>query len=627
MLDKEEEITCRKSNLFLHLLEYKYSPIFPQLLTIKEDGKYLLELLTCFTLSITAICDALKSSIKNVISSMIDVLSDPETTSTSTSFTSSLIITYFSRIFPIIFDFFQWCTQHNDILIKDSRKDEIITSVNTSLRAKLKNESYSSPNDIIVFYHQQYKEKLTNMPIPLQPYSLLDIEQARKDIVRERIIVNKTSYSSQSSRKIASASSFSMVTSSSSSSIGSSLTDDTAWNAIREEIKKVLVYVFEIDNVEVFEYSSVDLHLRDKTSSHPSMLSFISRTSRSEKKSGEEPPRKPSQADLEWEEEEGDKEKDQKSTSSNGKKNGQVLLNPSDAEKNDSPAINHPYPHDYPPLPHLSLEVPNENNGLNDESLQQLQSVQQYNWDLIEAMNRHIESPARISQLPLPERLSRGISGSSTVSGQNSFDELLHQTFSFSSGTEFFPRFPHISASSSVYGDILELLHCHIVLAASRTIAAGDAFIILNDLYGGDGLLLCPNPAPRITVSSSMKSPSRQNGADLRHHHCDISIAITTTGVKVILKERYRLYASAELDHCTSRLSDVTPLMSFECVTTTLLLLSSEVYLSLSASRSPSKVPDALLSSYEKAVKLLNVLVTDPDRICHRAVTIEPYVS
>jgi hypothetical protein len=366
--------------------------------------------------------------------------------------------------------------------------------------------------------------------------------------------------------------------------------------------------------------------MRDKTSSHPSMLSFISRTSHSEKKTDEEIPRKASQADLEWAEEEGEQEKHQKSTSSNGRKNGQVLLNTSD-EKNHSPAVNHPYPHDFPPLPNLSLEVPNENNGLNDQSLQQLQSVQQYNWDLIEAMNRHIESPARISQLPLPERLSRGISGSSTISGQNSFDELLQHTFSFSSGTEFFHRFPHISATSSVYGDILELLHCHIVLAASRTIAAGDAFIILNDLYGGDGLLLCPNPAPRITVSSSMKSPSRQNGADLRHHHCDISIAITTTGIKVILKERYRLYASAELDHCTSKLSDVTPLMSFECITTTLLLLSSEVYLSLSPSRSPSKVPDALLSSYEKAVKLLNVLVTDPDRICHRAVTIEPYVS
>jgi hypothetical protein len=627
LLDKEEEITCRKSNLFFHLLEYKYSPIFPQLLTIKEDGKYLLELLTCFTLTITAICDALKSSIKNVISSMIDVLSDPEVISSSSqhpSSSSSLIIINFSRIFPIIFDFFQWCKQHNDILIKDSREDEIITSVNTSLRAKLKNESYSSPNDIIVFYHQQYKEKLTNMSIPLQPYSLSDIEQAKKDIVREKIIVNKTSYSSQSSKNIASSSSLSLVTSSTSSSKVSSPTDETAWNAIREEIKKVLVYVFEIDNVEVFEFSSVDLHLREKSSSHPSMLSLITATPRSEKKINENLPRKPSQADLEWEKEEDD-DKGKEKVFVNGKKNGHLSSNNTDEKKNDNLPTNLSYPHDYPPPRHLCIEDPKENNALNENSLQQLQSVQQYNWDLIEAMNRHIESPAR--NLPPPsERVSSRISGSSMSSGHSSLDELMQQSFSFSSGTEFFPRFPHISASSSVFGDILELLHCHIVLAASRTIAAGDAFIILNDLYGGDGLLLCPNPEPRKVLSSSAKSPSRLNGTDITHHPCDISVAITTTGIKVILKERYRLYASTELDHCTSSLSYVAPLMSFECITTTLLLLSSEVYLSSSSSRSPSKV-NGELSSYEKAVKLLNVLVTDPDRICHRAVTIEPYVS
>jgi hypothetical protein len=537
------------------------------MITIKDDGKVLLEFLTCYTLSITALCDSLKESIRNVISSVLNVLSDPELISSNTA-SSSLIISYFSHIFPIIYDYFSWCSIHSEMLVKDSRKDEIIMSVNASLRAWLRNEVYSSPNDILVFYHQKYKEKLRDMPVPLQPYSLQDVHQAKKDIIRDRVSINKALYSQSAS--------FLQNRPSSSSD---SEVNGLAWNAIREELKKILIFLFGIDNPQVFETSSIDLNCKSPSvMAEEEILEMLTITT-----------------EVVHSETSFLSEGETVMVSSQAQDNEKIIKG---TEVDDNKIVE---------------EEENDENG----TMLTLKSAQNYNWDLIDALNRHhhqaggqnnnnfnFTSPKSNSGKLEPIRKPSG----SSVLSDGSFDERTGSGFlsrSFHSRSQYNDG----RGGKSVYGDILEILHCHIVLAASRTISAGDAFIILNDLYGGEGLLLCPTIQPR---GSSKKND----------HASDISIMIAAGGIKIVLKERYRLFAGAQLESY-SRMSDVQPLMCFECTVTTLLLLSPELFLSTPPSSSRR---ERVVSNEEKAAVLLNVLVTNPDQLCRRTISIEPYL-
>eukprot|EP01040_Poterioochromonas_malhamensis_P011145 gene11145-12144_t len=574
--ERDEEITRRKANIFFHLLEYRSSPSFaltllsPQIVTVREDGKHLLELLTCYTLSISAACDALRQSIKNVISSLLDVLTDADnrypvsTSPDDPDHSSSIIIQYRRYIFPIIFDYLQWCRQHSESLMKDSRKDEIVSSVSASLRASLRSEQYNTPHDILLFYHQRYRDRLTNVQLPLQPYTLTDVEQAKKDIRREKILLNRTLHTPEVEVK---------------SAVSSE--QRSAWLAMREEVKKVVVFLFAIDSPDILDTSSVDLCCKTADVAPTTTPPRIQppRGSSEDKTDVASPPSFPA-LEEEVVEVEGDIEVV-----------GEVEL---EVVRDD-----------------LEYE---EYDSFQDSSIQSLRSVQNYNWHLIEAINRHHHStsatttsnttsnPTQSSEVVVPSntsmtsQTSRSSSNHSVTSSDDASHLLAKQLQKWSNQTQRSRTSSSatVPPASAVYGDLLELLHCHVVLAASRTIAAGDAFIILNDLYGGDGLVFCPSLTPR--------SPQT---------HCDISISVTTSVIKVVLRERYRLLASHLLDRC-SAMDEVVPLMCFECTTTTLLLLTSE--------------GQGEVSPYDKAAKLLNVLITDPDRVCKRAVTIEPYL-
>jgi hypothetical protein len=101
----------------------------------------------------------------------------------------------------------------------------------------------------------------------------------------------------------------------------------------------------------------------------------------------------------------------------------------------------------------------------------------------------------------------------------------------------------------------------------------------------------------------------------------DTTIAITASGVKVTLRERYSLYASEHLDTCSDP-DHLQPLMRFECTTATLLLLSH-----------PTKAPvlntgqaDTSTDKREACARLFQTLISNPEQVCHRAVTIEPYL-
>jgi len=98
----------------------------------------------------------------------------------------------------------------------------------------------------------------------------------------------------------------------------------------------------------------------------------------------------------------------------------------------------------------------------------------------------------------------------------------------------------------------------------------------------------------------------------------DTSIAITAAGVKVTLRERYSLYASVEMNNCSNP-DTLKPLMRFECTTATLLLLRNPVQVQGISMETRGEKRDA-------CARLFQTLVSNPEQICHRAVTIVPYL-
>ena len=85
---------------------------------------------------------------------------------------------------------------------------------------------------------------------------------------------------------------------------------------------------------------------------------------------------------------------------------------------------------------------------------------------------------------------------------------------------------------------LLELLRSYVLLAASRTIAGGDYFCVVEDLFGGDGTVLC----------------SSQGSASL-------SVAAGPEEIAVIVGERFGLFAAENMGD--------TSLINFSCIATT----------------------------------------------------------
>eukprot|EP01039_Chlorochromonas_danica_P001338 gene1338-1460_t len=188
-------------------------------------------------------------------------------------------------------------------------------------------------------------------------------------------------------------------------------------------------------------------------------------------------------------------------------------------------------------------------------------------------------------------------------------------------------------ASTHLYRDLHRILLSYTLLAASRTFAAGDAFMILNDLYGGEGVVFCPYT--HGSVSSCPSTPSRRSCSDvnmgsgsdnssvasntssLLTDHCDCQVAITTSGVKVKLRERYRLFCTAEMNRCVNPKQLPTPLACFECTTTTIIILSSAAQ---------AACVEKGQAGAESFAQLFGALVSDPQDVVHRAITIEPFL-
>ncbi len=491
--ESDSPLDDNRFKLFIDLMKFKCTPLVPDCVTVKENGPNALELLSCHLLSVSAVTTSIRSSIKLVTARLSNVLNNE---SNNFSIDDKL-----PELGLVVLDFFGWLRENFDELVKLCRKEEIVTSVDSNVRAWLKGEAYSSPAELVSVYHQKYRAALTHMPIPLQPYKAADIEQARKDLVRERVSLNKVDYVSGAAVL--------------QGGVGPRDSSDI-YRALRHELRNVLAFAFEIDRfggshgaeplAEFLDYSYDDSDSGSNCSGDSSASEASSGAARKKK------------------------------------------VRPEDG--------------------HRSHILPRLNS---------------FNISSGEKVRRNSSSSAATTR-----------SASSSLS------------FNFADDWQC---------------DLLQMLCTYSLLAASRTFAGGDAYWVLSDLYGGEGLALCPIRAGRQAGegrSSHPSTPSKSSHADKvatpAPPAAACSVAITASGVKVSLRECYGLYLVAALEQCSDP-SKLKPLGKFECTTTTLIILAPERCLTSPAS-------DKLEACYE----LYRTLFANPEHICHRAVTIEPYL-
>lgn len=250
------ETNYYRCHLFFEFMEFKSSRLFPITVTIKQHGARTLELLACHLLSVTALNQELRDIIQRVISHLYDVLED---FSHQTTDFNQLLDQHATELYELLLDFFDWLSQQASRFVRDCRKDEIIHCLHPQIRSQLQNESYSAPEDIVYVFRRKYRSYLTHLPLPLQPHSIEDLTQARKDILRERLLINKVLYP----QSITSNSSNNSPIKSTQSTEEKSTEEEEellrearvfeGWDVMRSEIKKVLVFLLGLDDDSWFE--------------------------------------------------------------------------------------------------------------------------------------------------------------------------------------------------------------------------------------------------------------------------------------------------------------------------------------------------------------------------------------
>jgi hypothetical protein len=80
------------------------------------------------------------------------------------------------------------------------------------------------------------------------------------------------------------------------------------------------------------------------------------------------------------------------------------------------------------------------------------------------------------------------------------------------------------------------LLQIYVMLAASRTIAGGDCLCIVEDLFGGEGLVLCPS---RLEDNYSNCAPDSIGPSEP-----NLEVIVDSIGIRVIVRESFGLYVA-----------------------------------------------------------------------------------
>jgi hypothetical protein len=604
----------RRFYLFIQLMAIKCTALLAHALTVREHAPSALEALSCHLLGVAEVTQCIRDSIKIVVNRLSNTLM---------SETASLPISEcVDTLQIIVLDYFAWLRDNAEQLVRMCRREEIIKSVDGSVRAWLRGERYSSPGDILVLYQRKYREYLTRMPVPLQPYRATDLSQARKDLVRQRLLINNVEYiggfaagagavtgagapsgvlparSDRLSALYVDRHSHKDNSNSNSNSKSNSFSGndvlpelapaDNMCSIIRLEIKKVLAYIYEFEALQETKHRQGHEDINEVAVA-PSIVGGGIRTI------------------VVSINDEGVKPQEE-----------ETVYNKLDQSNSSSTSSNRN----------------SSAGGSAGEAKVKVDS------------NRSSRSGSRADMISAPLKGSATYGTISTTLQSGKLQALMHQ--------------PHCNPQNLTWqNELLDTLVAYTILAASTTFAAGDAFLILNDLYGGDGLTLCPASGPRkppsagpppVAAAASARGSTGTGaagsgatgtgaagtgatgtgaagtGAAGTGGRPDTVIAITAAGIKVGLKERYSLFVSAEMERCTD-MSRLKPLMKFECNTTTLLLLDMTTLHSAAVTQQPSTPTQSHSSKQDDCCRLLRTLVSNPELLCHRSVSIEPYMQ
>jgi hypothetical protein len=612
----DTHLDVRRIDLLVELVLLRRSPLVPFVITMNENCPEALMHMSCYILVVTALADDILTTI-NIVTKKIRNLLNQDLSLTTDS-TREILKSEFSR-------YFSWLRLHQDGLIKVCRNNEIVCSVNKSVKAWLKGEEYESPHQIVESYRQKYSKYLTNMNISMRSFRVEDITQAVKDVTRDTIILNNILHSSsvESLATLNSSDHSENSNNNSDKNCNSSETiinisesminvehDNDLQRSPRRSSKESTPNLMDAIVKELCKSLSILCHKKMEfcINLNDDKSFFInSCPSNRRKKHNHHPPSSSSPhinndiCSLEFEKIKCD---DSVSTSSYLVTNDNSTDSFEDIQSSDL----------------RSLRPPSENF----ERIERASPSEFIEFESFTESLKIVTDNMSKSETSCDKSCDR----SCLSAGTNTVDsDFLH------GDTNGYPN-PNDGSKLSImnlHKKLIDLLVKHILLAASRTIAGGDAFLVLEDLYGGEGLLFSPrsykrqqrnNPRHRHTPNLVNETDSIIDNSSVRSEEEDtteksetetpeisggIRVSISSTGIKITLKEQYNLF----LKHSIEQNMELTlPLISFECTTTTQISFTTS---------NPNPSPNPTQDIYDK-------LLYNAENFCHRTISIEPFI-
>ena len=160
------------------------------------------------------------------------------------------------------------------------------------------------------------------------------------------------------------------------------------------------------------------------------------------------------------------------------------------------------------------------------------------------------------------------------------------------------PRRNDRHSATSAEARVEQQLLRHILLACSRTAAAGDALVLAAEMYGGEGLVMCPVAGPARCSSLSQGSTA---------------VSFNPRGLTVDVFTDFNLFLKEDLEE---DMESARPLIGVHTqVTTSLVLWRSIAAPAATNQRTPR----------ERLAQLLLRLFLYPEKVLRRELLLEPY--
>jgi hypothetical protein len=550
--------------------------------------------MSCHMLVVSALADEILETIR-IVTRKIRTLLNKDLSLTTNS-TKEILRSEFAH-------YFTWLRSHYEGLRKICRNNEIFSGVDKSVKAWLKGEEYESPAHLLVCYNQKYRKYLTNMNIPLQAFRIEDVQQATKDIRRDVVVLNdeKFSFHEGVSRR----SGVRNDTRDRRDSNSSSIDIDTNENGINHNDTSSKVAngsnSVEIKN-DCLAYAVVEEICKSLAAKSSIRMKFSVRANEDNSYSVKSycPKNVPEKIDQ------------------NISKNVVPSLEDDSSLEFEAVATDIIIGADATSVSTSSyVDVgPVSEDALENLSVCEM-SVVVWNSDEVLSTSEYSISPPDGGS-PVGLCSDRSVDSSQGTTESTAIDDISKPMDMIS-----------LSNSIKLHENLLEMLLNQVLLAASRTTAGGDAFFILENLYGGEGLLFSPR-SYRTQISKQKASTEKlkdegifgnilsmyggggdgketddDNILSKEKNYSGIAINISEGGICVVLKEQYNLLLKESLEQ-NMELS--LPLISFECTTTTRIDFPSHANTN---------------RTYELYCKLLY----NTEKICQRTICIEPFMS